>query len=327
MRLNKYLTQLTTRSAGVVSGQSFGSSVVSLPCITSMCSVQCFPGGHSLRSAFGSFFYPDPSPLLFFQNQCDRCLVPLAWGLMAGGRGLPAMGAQLCLGAVCAIGGSPWTSRAPTDIFRLTLGALCHLLQVFTLTTLSKFWFEISLNSCSPMGQPISCRRLLSVLSDTNWNFAIFRHVNPTLLRLQIAFPLSCALVFLASHFALFRRQAFVPIQYSGLPREILVLLENEKHDSPHGQSTLVLPELKLLHCFAVQATTHTLSKPTKSSPLLANNPHILMLSVKWWRSISHSKDGRVKIALSSSVSAAIFFFCKSRKECWDLLKPIDHDD
>ena len=89
------------------------------------------------------------------------------------------------------------------------------------------------------MGQPISCRRLLSVLSDTNWNFAIFRHVNPTLLRLQIAFPLSCALVFLASHFALFRRQAFVPIQYSDLPREILVLLQNEKHDSPQANQLL----------------------------------------------------------------------------------------
>ena len=37
----------------MVSGQSFGSSVVSLACITSMCSVQCFRGGHSLCSAFG----------------------------------------------------------------------------------------------------------------------------------------------------------------------------------------------------------------------------------------------------------------------------------
>ena len=55
--MNIYLTQLTTRSGGVVSGQSFGSSTVSLACITSMCSVQCFPGGHSLRLAFGSFFY------------------------------------------------------------------------------------------------------------------------------------------------------------------------------------------------------------------------------------------------------------------------------
>ena len=42
---------------------------------------------------FGSFFYPHPSrfilPLL---NQCDRCLVPLAWGLMAGGRGFASHG-------------------------------------------------------------------------------------------------------------------------------------------------------------------------------------------------------------------------------------------
>ena len=78
---------------------------------------------------------------------------------------------------------------------------------------------------------------------------------------------------------------------------------------------------------FIASNDARTLSKPTKSSPLLANNPHILMLSVKWWRSISHSKDERVKIALSSSVSAAIFLFCKSRKECWDLVKPIDRDD
>ena len=41
----------------MVSGQSFGSSAVSLACITFMCSVQCFRGGHSLRLAFGSFFY------------------------------------------------------------------------------------------------------------------------------------------------------------------------------------------------------------------------------------------------------------------------------
>ena len=64
----------------------------SWPCfITSMYLVQCFPGGHSLCLAFGSFFYPHPSRASFFQrnqapvtliNQCDRCLVPLAWGLM-----------------------------------------------------------------------------------------------------------------------------------------------------------------------------------------------------------------------------------------------------
>ena len=41
----------------VVSGRSFGSSVVSLACITSMCSVQCFRGGHSLRLAFWPEYY------------------------------------------------------------------------------------------------------------------------------------------------------------------------------------------------------------------------------------------------------------------------------
>ena len=82
MKLNIYLTQLTTRSAGVVSGQSFGSSTVNLARISSMCSVQCFPGGHSLRLAFGSFFYRliltvfCCSFKLFFFLRCLRlCLV------------------------------------------------------------------------------------------------------------------------------------------------------------------------------------------------------------------------------------------------------------
>ena len=48
--------------------------------------------GLSLRLAFGSFFsffYPHPSSPFIFPliNQCDRCLVPLAWGLMVGRRG------------------------------------------------------------------------------------------------------------------------------------------------------------------------------------------------------------------------------------------------
>ena len=52
---------------------------------------------------FGSFFYPHPSrfilPLL---NQCGRCLVPLAWGLMAGGRGFASHGAvTLSGGCLC----------------------------------------------------------------------------------------------------------------------------------------------------------------------------------------------------------------------------------
>ena len=50
-----------------------------------------FPGGLSLRLAFGSFFsffYPHPSSPFIFPliNQCDRCVVPLAWELMAGRR-------------------------------------------------------------------------------------------------------------------------------------------------------------------------------------------------------------------------------------------------
>ena len=57
VKWNIYLTQLTTRSVRVVSEQSFGSSAVSLACITSICSVQPFPGSHSLHLAFGSFFY------------------------------------------------------------------------------------------------------------------------------------------------------------------------------------------------------------------------------------------------------------------------------
>ena len=57
VKYNIYLAQLTTRSADVVSGQSFGSSAVNLACITFMCTVQRFPGGHSIRLAFGSFFY------------------------------------------------------------------------------------------------------------------------------------------------------------------------------------------------------------------------------------------------------------------------------
>ena len=62
-QMTNYIFSPWTRSAGVVSGQLFGSSTVSLACITPMCSVQRFSGGHSLRLAFGSFFYPHPSPL------------------------------------------------------------------------------------------------------------------------------------------------------------------------------------------------------------------------------------------------------------------------
>ena len=68
-----------------VSGQCSGCGQ---PCLHHLhVLVTAFPGDHSLRLAFGSFYYPHPSPPspLFFPliNHCDWCLVPLAWGLMA----------------------------------------------------------------------------------------------------------------------------------------------------------------------------------------------------------------------------------------------------
>ena len=53
--------------------------------------------------------HPSPPPFIFpLINQCDRCLVPLAWGLMAGRRGFTShAGACLCLGADFAKSGTP----------------------------------------------------------------------------------------------------------------------------------------------------------------------------------------------------------------------------
>ena len=98
--------------------------MVGLACITSMCLVQCFPGGHYLHLSFGSFFYPHPSrfilPLL---NQCDRCLVPLAWGLLAGGRGFASHG------AVTLSGGWLCQRWKPLDIPGTHLHQVTHLLM------------------------------------------------------------------------------------------------------------------------------------------------------------------------------------------------------
>ena len=111
-----YLTQLTTRSTSVASSWSFGWSAVNLACVTSMCTVQRFPGGHSLRLGFGSSFYPHPFPLYSSTDKSgDRCLVPLAWGLVAGGCWFASDGGiTLSSGWLCQ-SGSPWTSRAPTS--------------------------------------------------------------------------------------------------------------------------------------------------------------------------------------------------------------------
>ena len=108
--------------------------MVSLACITSLCLVQCFPGGHSLHLSFGSFFYPHPSrfslPLL---NQCDRCPVPLAWGLMAGGRGFASRGAvTLFRGWLC----QRWK---PLDIPGTHLHSATQLLNLIKITSAKKF--------------------------------------------------------------------------------------------------------------------------------------------------------------------------------------------
>ena len=110
----------------MVSGQSFGSSAVSLACITSMCLVQCFRGSHSLRLAFGSFFYPHPYPPLILPllNQCDGCLVPLAWGLTAGGRGFASHG------GVTLSRGWPCQRWKPLDILGTHLHSAMELLNV-----------------------------------------------------------------------------------------------------------------------------------------------------------------------------------------------------
>ena len=86
-----YLTQLTTRSTGVVSGRSFGSSVVSLACITSVCSVQRFPGGHSLYLALGSSFYPHPSHLY---SSTDKSVWQASGSIGVGAHGWRALVCQ-----------------------------------------------------------------------------------------------------------------------------------------------------------------------------------------------------------------------------------------
>ena len=41
---------------------------------------------------FGVFMNPAPTFIFPLINQCDRCLVPLAWGFMAGGHGFASHG-------------------------------------------------------------------------------------------------------------------------------------------------------------------------------------------------------------------------------------------
>ena len=95
----------------MVSGQSLAQVqshfLASPPCAQ----YSVFSDDHSLCLAFGSFFYPDLPPFIFpLINQCDRCLVPLAWGLMAGGCRFASYG------GVTLTRGWLWQTWKPLDI-------------------------------------------------------------------------------------------------------------------------------------------------------------------------------------------------------------------
>ena len=102
----------------------------------------CFRSGHSLSLAFGSFFYPIPPPLNSSTvNQCDRCLVPLAWGLMAGGRRFASHG------GVTLSRGWPCHRWKPLDIPGTHLHSATQLLMLnerlgFTATLT---WYQTNL--------------------------------------------------------------------------------------------------------------------------------------------------------------------------------------
>ena len=75
---------------------------------------------HSLRLAFRLYICFLPSlPFIFpLINQFDRCLLPISWGLMAGGRGFTShRGLTLSRGWFCQ-NWSPWTSQTPTSTGR-----------------------------------------------------------------------------------------------------------------------------------------------------------------------------------------------------------------
>ena len=109
------LTKLTTkRSWYLSSGQRFavGRAGSVPPSVVACFSVAYWSGFCSRAWSYpAGFLFPSPLSLPFFHclAQCDRCLDDCLWGLMAGLRGLPAMGAFHCLGA-------GWSQWRPPDI-------------------------------------------------------------------------------------------------------------------------------------------------------------------------------------------------------------------
>ena len=87
----------------MVSGQLFGSSTVSLACITYVLSTVFSWRPFSLFSLWIILLPPSLPPFILpLLNQCDRCLVPLAWGLISGGCGFASHGAvTLSRGWLC----------------------------------------------------------------------------------------------------------------------------------------------------------------------------------------------------------------------------------
>ena len=127
MRLNKYLFN-RVNNKDCERGQR---SVVWLkrgqPCLHHLHVLgTVFSWSHSLCLAFGSFFYPHPSPPLILPllNQCDRCLVPLAGRFMTGGRGFASHG------GVTLSRGWPCQRRKRLDIPSTNLHSATQLLNV-----------------------------------------------------------------------------------------------------------------------------------------------------------------------------------------------------
>ena len=99
------LTKLTTKRSWYLSnGQrsAVGRAGSVHPSIVACFSVAYRSGFVAELGYPSDFILPSPPlPFPFFHclAQCDRCLDDCLWGLMAGLRGLPAMGAFHCLGA------------------------------------------------------------------------------------------------------------------------------------------------------------------------------------------------------------------------------------
>ena len=97
MKLNEIFTQFTSRSAGAccrsaVCGVSQARSALLSSSPWAKYSV--FWRSLSSFSLWIILLPPSLPPYIFPPiNQCDKCLVPLPWGFVAGRRGLSAMGA------------------------------------------------------------------------------------------------------------------------------------------------------------------------------------------------------------------------------------------